>query len=66
MRKMIKCSKCHGNMIIERDEYGRYLKCLQCGYQKDLAAPVKTKQLAELKHPVKLFHDDTGYKLSET
>jgi PHP family Zn ribbon phosphoesterase len=25
------CSKCHGDLTLENDAYGAFLKCLQCG-----------------------------------
>ena len=25
------CPKCHGDVVFERDVYGNYLACLQCG-----------------------------------
>jgi hypothetical protein len=32
------CPKCHGDLYLSKDMYGKYLTCLQCGYLKDLAA----------------------------
>lgn len=31
-----KCQKCGGDLFVETDLYGTYLKCLQCGYTRDL------------------------------
>lgn len=33
------CPKCQGSLLLEYDEFGSYLDCLQCGYVKpvDLA-----------------------------
>ena len=25
------CSKCHGDLTLEKDAYGAFLKCMQCG-----------------------------------
>ena len=36
MIKLKACPKCHGDLYLERDQYGRYLSCLQCGYLKEL------------------------------
>lgn len=36
------CSRCGGDLLIERGEYGWYVNCLQCGYEHDL------KNIAEL------------------
>jgi hypothetical protein len=30
------CPKCHGNIYLSADYYGRYEQCLQCGYTYDL------------------------------
>jgi ssDNA-binding Zn-finger/Zn-ribbon topoisomerase 1 len=32
------CPKCHGNIYLSADYYGRYEQCLQCGYTNDLDA----------------------------
>jgi len=32
MWMMKNCPRCGGDMFIERDSYGWYEKCLQCGY----------------------------------
>ena len=34
------CPKCHGDMQVNGDIYGQYIKCLQCGYMLDLQQPV--------------------------
>ena len=35
------CPRCRGDMYIERDIYGAYKECLQCGYMIDLPKPSK-------------------------
>ena len=30
------CPKCRGDLIIDRDTFGKYFKCLQCGLLKDM------------------------------
>ena len=30
------CPKCSGDLIIDRDTFGRYFKCLQCGLLRDV------------------------------
>ncbi len=30
------CPKCKGDMYLDRDPYGSYLKCMQCGRLVDL------------------------------
>ncbi len=36
------CQRCHtGDVVTDRDMYGLYILCLQCGYMKDLANQVE-------------------------
>ena len=30
------CPKCSGDILLDEDTFGRYLKCLQCGFSKDV------------------------------
>ena len=30
------CTKCHGDLTLERDSYGDFLKCMQCGTLTDV------------------------------
>ena len=30
------CPRCKGNVYLEKDTYGWYEQCLQCGYSRDL------------------------------
>jgi DNA-directed RNA polymerase subunit M/transcription elongation factor TFIIS len=34
--KLENCPKCKGNLILEKDDYGLYQQCLQCGYLHEL------------------------------
>ena len=43
-----KCPRCGGNMFVDRDIYGWYEKCLQCGYCYEL------RSLDEVRHGPKL------------
>lgn len=36
------CPKCHGDMYLEKDSYGVFRQCLQCGMVQDAPAVVKT------------------------
>jgi hypothetical protein len=36
------CPKCHGDIFYCKDFDGPYLSCMQCGWTKDLLAPVNT------------------------
>ena len=31
-----KCPRCHGNMFLEKDEFGWYEQCLQCSHSQEL------------------------------
>ncbi len=45
------CPKCHGDLYLSKDMYGKYISCLQCGYMKDL--PTESKESAvEFREPV--------------
>ena len=35
------CPRCAGDLHTNRDLYGNYVECLQCGYMKDLPDPNK-------------------------
>ena len=30
------CPKCLGALVLDRDMYGRYFMCLQCGFMRDI------------------------------
>lgn len=36
MRRFKVCHRCEGNVLLEKDQYGWYEQCLQCGYLRDL------------------------------
>ena len=36
MLRLKSCPKCKGVVLIDRDEYGWYEECIQCGYLHDL------------------------------
>ena len=44
MIKLKACPKCHGDLYLERDQYGRYMSCLQCGYPMELLGDLPGKQ----------------------
>ncbi len=35
------CPRCGGDVYFDRDWYGRYMQCLQCGYYGDLESTIK-------------------------
>ncbi len=41
------CPRCGGDLHANRDMYGSYTQCLQCGYMKDLDDPSRLSKLLE-------------------
>ena len=39
MIKFKVCPRCHGDLYLNEDNFGKYLNCLQCGYMKDAVTP---------------------------
>ena len=33
------CPRCQGDLMEQDDQYGHYLRCMQCGWHKDLKNP---------------------------
>ena len=33
------CPRCRGNIVIDEDISGRFEKCLQCGYERNIVRP---------------------------
>ena len=38
------CPRCRGDLVTDRDQYGAFLQCLQCGYVQDLQMQPQGKQ----------------------
>ena len=36
MMYLMECQKCHGDLNAGEDIHGKYVSCMQCGYQKDV------------------------------
>jgi hypothetical protein len=52
MLRLNGCRRCHGDLVIEKDEYGWYEKCIQCGYLHDITAekiPVAVKPVPQVR-----------------
>ena len=47
MIKLKACPKCHGDLYLEKDQYGRFLSCLQCGYLMELLEKLPEISLSE-------------------
>jgi DNA-directed RNA polymerase subunit M/transcription elongation factor TFIIS len=39
------CPRCKGDLHSNRDMYGSYRECLQCGYMQDIVEPNKLSAL---------------------
>jgi ssDNA-binding Zn-finger/Zn-ribbon topoisomerase 1 len=41
MLKFKSCPKCRGDILLDRDEWGWYEQCIQCGYLRDVPGVVR-------------------------
>jgi hypothetical protein len=39
------CPRCRGDILTNRDMYGEYRECLQCGYMVDISKPSRLRVL---------------------
>ena len=44
MWRLKSCPRCNGDVGVERDHWGFYEQCIQCGYLHDLQNIVEAKQ----------------------
>ena len=44
MLKFKACPKCKGDIVLDRDQYGWYEQCIQCGYLRNIESVVEVKQ----------------------
>ena len=44
------CPKCRGDLVLDKDVYGVYVRCLQCGLMRDTAE--KYEQITREPEPV--------------
>lgn len=42
--KFKSCPRCGGDLFIDKDMYGRFEQCIQCGYTHDLKSPSTSGQ----------------------
>ena len=38
------CPRCRGDLYIDRDFYGQYKQCIQCGHMEDLAPAPRARR----------------------
>jgi DNA-directed RNA polymerase subunit M/transcription elongation factor TFIIS len=53
------CPRCQGDMVLDnKDEYGWYEQCLQCGYLRDLEVIVQVERQpaaeTKVRHPKRI------------
>ena len=39
------CHRCQGDMLLERDRYGQYVQCIQCGYETDSVQQAQARRV---------------------
>lgn len=51
MLRMKSCPKCKGDVVVDRDQYGWYEQCIQCGFMADLkmVAPAPDPALLKIR-----------------
>jgi hypothetical protein len=61
MWELKKCPRCGGDMFIDRDIYGWYVKCLQCSYCFELSSldEIQQSSVPKDKRPA----ETSGYEL---
>ena len=52
MLELKACMRCFGDIITDRDIYGGFKQCLQCGFMVDLVpeAKIRGKRITSLRH----------------
>ena len=43
-----RCPRCVGNLYEDRDGYGPYISCIQCGFLKDLSDDLPKESIDEM------------------
>ena len=44
MLRLKGCPRCKGDIVLDKDHYGWYEHCLQCGYLRDLESKVEAQE----------------------
>jgi len=47
MMKVHACKKCQGTLVLDKDEFGWYEECMQCGYTRDIPLDMPIKRSAD-------------------
>ena len=48
MFKFRGCPRCHGDLMIDKDQYGWYEECMQCGFSRDLRSVLSDEKKEEM------------------
>jgi hypothetical protein len=48
------CPRCHGSLVIDKDEYGWYEACINCSYHNDLKDYIDATRNPALKKAMSL------------
>ena len=46
------CPRCSGDLYTEKDIFGTFISCVQCGFHKDVASEPADRPRAQNQHPV--------------
>jgi DNA-directed RNA polymerase subunit M/transcription elongation factor TFIIS len=49
IRKLIKCPRCNGDLLIERESDGWYENCPLCGYRRDISDLITINTVGQIK-----------------
>jgi DNA-directed RNA polymerase subunit M/transcription elongation factor TFIIS len=62
-----RCPRCNGDLFIDRDQYGLFLQCLQCGYLQDLHMQFRGEEQTSVKEkePVLAFRSSNGEEVQD-
>lgn len=62
-----RCPRCNGDLFIDRDQYGLFLQCLQCGYLRDLRMQFRDEEQMSVKgeEPVLAFRSSNGEEVQD-
>jgi len=62
MLRFNKCPKCKGNIMLDKDQYGWYEQCLQCGYLHDMDIQATSKPVSTVYEEIRKPALMKGYR----
>ena len=57
------CPKCNGDLTTDRDRYGQFVSCMQCGHCEDIEIGASGSPVVGLKS-VQLASSREGYRIN--